>query len=50
MLLHPSFNFDGDPFSILNVDNFSIKDLEKIMQNIEKERKLGFEYKKKKNI
>ena len=33
-----------DPFSILNIDKFSKKDLEKIMSNIEREEKYGFQY------
>lgn len=39
-----------NPFSILNIDNFSKSDLEKIVNNINKERRLQFQYSKRKNI
>lgn len=37
---------EENPFSILNIDRFSLEDLEKIIDNMEREKRTGFQYTK----
>ena len=41
------FGESKDPYCILDIDEYDIKDLKTIMENIEKEESFGFTYKKK---
>ena len=43
------FEKSKDPFSIIEIDNYSQKDLESIMSNIEREKIYKFDYKQKTN-
>ena len=43
------FKREDDPYCILDIDEYEKKDLEIMMENIEKEEALGFSYKKRAN-